>query len=63
MGIMNKEEISQLIEDCENRESKMTDWEREFIQSISEQASYRAFYRALTNAQVEKLEKIWDRIT
>jgi hypothetical protein len=53
-------EHEQLIEDCEERESKLSDWEREFIDSISRQL---AAGRSLTDKQVEKLEAIWERVT
>jgi hypothetical protein len=53
------DEILQMISDCENRESKMTEWECEFIQSISEQISVRA----LSKKQMDTLEKIWERVS
>jgi len=57
---MTMTEHEQLIEDCEERESKLSDWEREFIDSISRQL---AAGRSLTDKQVEKLEAIWERVT
>lgn len=53
-------EHEQLIEDCENREEKLSDWERGFIDSIGKQL---ADGRALTEKQAETLEAIWERVT
>jgi hypothetical protein len=49
-----------MIEDCENRESKLTDWERSFIDSIARQL---ADGRALSEKQRESLDTIWERVT
>ena len=57
---MNLNEIDQLIEDCEHRESRLTDREREFIDSLSKQ---RARGSAPTQKQADWLEDIWDRVT
>jgi len=53
-------EHAQMIEDCENREAKLSDWERSFIDSIGRQL---AAGRALTDEQVEQLDRIWERVT
>lgn len=50
----------QLVEDCETRESKLSDWEREFIDSIRRQLEAG---RSLTVKQDERLNAIWDRVT
>ena len=47
---------AQMIKDCEARESKLGDWERGFIDSISRRDT-------LTPRQSETLETIWDRVT
>lgn len=49
-----------MCEDCERRESKLTDWERGFTASVKEQLEGG---RGLTERQVEKLDAIWERIT
>ncbi|EKD22453.1 MAG: hypothetical protein ACD_86C00003G0016 [uncultured bacterium] len=54
------EEQSQQIEDCMNRESQMSDWERGFIQSIQEQ---REAGRFLSDKQVSRLDIIWEKLT
>lgn len=56
---MNNEEIESLIDDCLSRDSRLTEWERSFIQSISDQISERA----LSIKQIDILEKIWERVT
>lgn len=49
-----------MIQDCENRESKLTDWERGFIDSIRNQVDAG---RALSEKQAETLDAIWERVT
>lgn len=56
----NREEHATMIEDCEKRESKLSDWERSFIDSISMQLSNGG---ALTDKQAETLDAIWERVT
>lgn len=53
-------EYQELVDDCEARESRLTDWERSFIDSIGKQLDAE---RLLTKEQIEKLEEIWDRAT
>lgn len=54
------DEHIQMVEDCEQRESKLTDWERSFIDSLSKQL---ADGRRLTEKQAEQLDEIWERVT
>ena len=49
-----------MIDDCMNRESKLTDWETVFIHSVVDQLEDGD---TLTPKQCDKLEAIWDRIT
>lgn len=58
--MVSKSEHETLIEDCENRESSLSDWERLFVNSISEQLCRGG---SLTERQAEKLEAIWERVT
>lgn len=51
------EEQQQMVEDCINRESKLTSWEAQFIDGIASQEY------ALTVKQAEFLNQIWERIT
>ena len=53
-------EYLQLIEDCEAREDRLTDWERGFIESIRTRLDAGA---GLTMKQTETLDGIWERIT
>lgn len=48
------------IEDCENRQSKMTDWEVGFISSIRSQIEDG---KRPTPKQIETLDNIWEKIT
>lgn len=54
------DEHQQMVKDCENRESKLTDWERGFIDSISKQL---AEGRRLSDNQAARLDEIWERVT
>jgi hypothetical protein len=49
-----------MVVDCENRESKLTDWERGFIDSLSRQL---AEGRRLSEKQADRLDDIWERVT
>ena len=54
------EEYLTLIEDCEKRESRLTDWERGFMDSL--RASVESGHHP-THKQIEKLDAIWERAT
>lgn len=54
------DEHQQMVLDCEKRESKLTDWERGFIDSLSRQLSEG---HRLSEKQAERLDEIWERIT
>lgn len=53
-------EQTQMVEDCEARESRLSDWESNFIDSISRQL---AAGKALTLNQSTALDEIWERVT
>lgn len=50
----------QLVEDCEHRESRMSEWERDFIDSIKKQVEGG---KSLSEKQDSILNGIWDRVT
>ena len=50
------EEQRQMIEDCENRSERLSDWESLFIDDISRLDD-------LTEKQSAKLGDIWDKVT
>ena len=54
------DEALQMIADCEARESRLTEWEQGFIDSLSKQIERG---RSLTEKQDETLNKIWDKVT
>lgn len=56
------EKIEQMVEDCENRESKMSDWERGFIQSMRENID-RGGVHNLSPNQIKVIEEIWEKVT
>jgi len=51
-------DIESMIEDCTNRQEKLSEWEALFIQSIIESSEY-----GLSAKQIATLEKIWERVT
>lgn len=57
---MTGDDVPVMIEDCMNRESKLSEWEAEFIDSLDSQLREG---NSLTQKQQEKLEQIWERIT
>lgn len=57
---ISMDEWSTLVEDCENREQRLSDWERQFIDSIRRQLDAG---RPLTTKQADTLSNIWDKIT
>jgi hypothetical protein len=55
-----QEEYLDMIEDCEKRQSKLSEWEEGFIQSLRE---WIEAGKVPTPKQTEKLDNIWDRVT
>lgn len=53
-------EIVQMIQDCEARESQLSDWERGFIDSLGTQLAKGG---RPSQAQQDKLDAIWERVT
>lgn len=49
-----------LVEDCENREQRLSDWERQFIDSVRHQLDAG---RPLTPKQSQTLDDIWEKVT
>ena len=58
--MLDADDISTMLEDCEKRESKLTEWEATFIDSLSSQYIKRG---SLSEKQCDIPEKIWDRVT
>ena len=54
------DEYTQMLADCEKRESKLSDWERTFIDSLGQQI---ARGRTPTPKQTATLDAIWGRVT
>lgn len=54
------DEHLQQIEDCEARESRLTDWDRGFIDSIK---AHLTGGGSLSEKQAAKLDEIWERAT
>jgi hypothetical protein len=49
-----------LIDDCENRESRMSEWEANFCDSLRRQIEDG---RMPSIKQIEKLDELWGRVT
>ena len=49
-----------MIWDCQNRDKKLNEWERWFIDSIHEQFGKTGW---LSSRQIDKLNLIWERVT
>jgi len=54
------DEYQTLLDDCEKREERLTDWERGFVDSLGRQL---AEGRRPSPKQVETLDGIWERAT
>ena len=57
---MGNDDTPIMIEDCLERESKLSDWEAGFIDSLESQLGAG---NSLTQKQIDKLGQIWERIT
>lgn len=55
-----QDEYLSMIEDCEKRESKLTDWERNFVESIR---SWIEGGKMISANQVVTIERVWERVT
>lgn len=60
MTASTQDDHQQMVQDCENRDSKLTDWERGFIDSLGAQL---AKGHRLSEKQAERLDDIWERVT
>lgn len=56
----DNDSINWMLADIEKREEKLSDWERNFIDSITNQLGEG---KSLTGPQEDKLTKIWEQIT
>lgn len=53
-------EQAQLVKDCEDREERLTDWQRGFIDSIGRQLEAG---RSLSAKQSDLLDEVWTQAT
>ena len=54
------DEYLTMLDDCEKRESRLTDWERGFVDSLRRQLEQG---RRPSEKQVESLDAVWERAT
>ena len=59
-GAMSMSDYEQMVADCEARESRLTEWEADFIQSLRERIDAG---RGVTDRQAEMLDRVWTRAT
>ena len=55
-----QEEYIQMIDDCEDRESKLSEWDINFLESIRNRVEQGI---SLTDRQTKVLENIWEKST
>lgn len=53
----------QMIEDCEARESRLTEWDVQFLDSIKNRLEQGRSLTTGPTGQAEKLDEIWERAT
>lgn len=49
-----------MLDDCEEREARLSEWERGFVESLRDQIGRG---RQLTSKQSTRLDEIWERVT
>lgn len=54
------DEYITLLDDCEKREGRLTDWERGFVDSLRTQIEQG---RRPSTKQIDTLDNIWERAT
>ena len=54
------QEYQEMVTDCEDRESLLSEWETTFIESAGEQIAEKEF---ITIKQVAILERLWEKVT
>lgn len=54
------DELLTMVEDCEKRESRLTEWEAGFIDSVR---GWLESEKPLSKKQIEMLERVWERAT
>ncbi|MGK2884397.1 MAG: hypothetical protein ACSLE8_06410 [Rhodococcus sp. (in: high G+C Gram-positive bacteria)] len=54
------DDADDMLDDCENRSERLSDWELGFIDSLKAQ---RYEGKSLTQSQYDKLEEVWRRAT
>ena len=55
-----QDEYATLLDDCEAREERLSDWERGFVDSLRRQIEQG---RRPTPKQIEALDRAWERAT
>jgi hypothetical protein len=57
---MANDEYIQMVEDCMKRDTKLTDWESNFIDSLS---NWLGAGKSLTEKQEQILDRLWEKVT
>ena len=56
-----RDEYKEMIADCEYREKKTSNWEKDFLASLQEHLDDQT--KVLSAKQIDKLNDIWERVT
>lgn len=59
---MDNEEIVLMVNDCKKRAANLSEWEFDFIDSLSYVVKKQSPFR-LSDKQSERLTHIWERVT
>lgn len=59
---MDNEEIVLMVNDCKKRAANLSEWEFEFIDSLSYIVKKDSPFR-LSHKQAERLAHLWERVT
>ncbi len=54
------DEYATLLDDCEQREDRLSDWERGFVDSLRKQIENG---RRPSQKQIETLDNVWEKAT
>lgn len=58
---MGLSDVAQMIQDSMERDSLLSEWEMEFLESIERQEAFRP--NNLSPKQLDTLERIWGKVT
>lgn len=60
MGPEELLECQEMVDDCLDREQKLSQWESDFMTTLDDQLADRGF---ISDKQYSILSRVWDRVT